>query len=158
LGIKGQDCLHTYEIKAGDTCDSIATAFGIDTSTLLANNRIIMDGCSNTYINEVIDFFLSLLNVYLISYAGALRRQSPYWLYEAKHFGLSIASEKHTNPGLNRTSLGGILWYHGVCFSVYFGVRFKTILRLPETTGSREPSMVREPPEPPFSKKTAIAS
>jgi LysM repeat protein len=54
LGIKGQDCLHTYEIKAGDTCDSIATAFGIDTSTLLANNRIIMDGCSNTYINEVL--------------------------------------------------------------------------------------------------------
>ncbi|KAI9566297.1 hypothetical protein HD554DRAFT_2025728 [Boletus coccyginus] len=68
LGIKRQDCLNTYVIKPNDNCDSIAAAFGIATSTLLSNNPNVLEDCSTIYLNEVIDSFLSLLNVYLIHY------------------------------------------------------------------------------------------
>lgn len=58
--------MNTYVIKPNDNCDSIAAAFGIATSTLLSNNPNVLDDCSTIYLNEVIDSFLSLLNVYLI--------------------------------------------------------------------------------------------
>lgn len=55
-------------IKVGEDCNSIAKASGIATSTLLANNPNIPDDCATIYIGEVIDFFLPLLNAYLIYY------------------------------------------------------------------------------------------
>ena len=53
LGYPGQDCTTTYVVKAGDTCDSVEKAAGVDTTTFYANNPQLDDKCSNMYVGEV---------------------------------------------------------------------------------------------------------
>ena len=55
LGITGQDCTTTYTVQSeGETCDDIAQAAGIDTTTLLANNPNVNEGCTNVGVGEVL--------------------------------------------------------------------------------------------------------
>jgi hypothetical protein len=53
LGRTGEDCQTTYVVKTDDTCDGIASAAGINSTILNANNPQINSGCTNIYIGEV---------------------------------------------------------------------------------------------------------
>ena len=53
MGVVGQDCTTTHTVVSGDLCTSIASAAGIDASTLLANNPNVNSDCSNIYPDEV---------------------------------------------------------------------------------------------------------
>jgi LysM repeat protein len=54
LGRTGEDCQTTYVVKTDDTCDGIASAAGINSTILNANNPQINSGCTNIYIGEVL--------------------------------------------------------------------------------------------------------
>ncbi|KAI0916691.1 hypothetical protein AcV5_003111 [Taiwanofungus camphoratus] len=54
LGWVGQDCTTTYVVKLGDTCDDIASANGINSTTLFNNNPQLDAQCDNLYVGEVL--------------------------------------------------------------------------------------------------------
>ncbi|KAE9402231.1 hypothetical protein BT96DRAFT_974443 [Gymnopus androsaceus JB14] len=54
LGYASQDCNTTYVVVANDTCDSITTANGINSTLLYGNNPQINSACSNIYVGEVL--------------------------------------------------------------------------------------------------------
>jgi len=54
LGTSGDDCQTVDVVGASDTCDSIASAAGINTTILTLNNPQINAGCSNIYTGEVL--------------------------------------------------------------------------------------------------------
>jgi len=54
LGTQGADCTKTYTVVAGDVCESVAGAYGIDPTLLHANNPILDTICDNLYIGEVV--------------------------------------------------------------------------------------------------------
>jgi len=54
LGKTGEDCQTTHVVNTDDTCDSIASAAGINSTILNQNNPQINDGCTNIYIGEVL--------------------------------------------------------------------------------------------------------
>ncbi|KAI0344013.1 hypothetical protein BDW22DRAFT_1116267 [Trametopsis cervina] len=54
LGIVGQDCTSVHQVVTGDTCATIATAAGIELSTLLANNPNVNSACTNIHLDEVL--------------------------------------------------------------------------------------------------------
>jgi len=49
-----KDCQTTHTVKAGDTCDSVSSAAGTNTTILQHNNPQIDDQCHNIYIGEVL--------------------------------------------------------------------------------------------------------
>ncbi|KAI0316199.1 hypothetical protein OF83DRAFT_1044629, partial [Amylostereum chailletii] len=53
LGVDGQDCEQIYVVKPSDTVDSIASAYGMNTTMVLANNPQLQADSSNLYIGEV---------------------------------------------------------------------------------------------------------
>jgi hypothetical protein len=53
LGSVGADCQTTHVVGSGDTCDSIASVAGINTTMLNLNNPQIDADCTNVYIGEV---------------------------------------------------------------------------------------------------------
>ncbi|KAF8548619.1 hypothetical protein OG21DRAFT_1516110 [Imleria badia] len=54
LGLAGEDCTNTYTVKAGDTCDSVSSTYGINTTILYANNpQLDQNTCDNLYVGEV---------------------------------------------------------------------------------------------------------
>ncbi|KAF7977545.1 hypothetical protein HWV62_3328 [Athelia sp. TMB] len=54
LGTTGADCTTTYVVKSDDTCDTIASATGVNTTMLGHNNPQITDSCDNIYTGEVL--------------------------------------------------------------------------------------------------------
>jgi len=54
LGYEGEDCKTVYVVTKGDTCDKIATTFGMNTTILYENNPQIDTQCHNIYIGEVL--------------------------------------------------------------------------------------------------------
>jgi len=54
LGKKGADCKTTYVVGEGDTCGSITSATGVNSTLLNLNNPQINDGCTNIYVGEVL--------------------------------------------------------------------------------------------------------
>jgi len=54
LGTLGADCTKTYTVVAGDVCESVVGAYGIDLPLLYANNPILDVACDNLYIGEVV--------------------------------------------------------------------------------------------------------
>lgn len=54
LGTQGHDCQTTHVVGAGDTCDGIDSAAGVNITLLVANNPQINEQCSNIYIGEVL--------------------------------------------------------------------------------------------------------
>ncbi|KAI0029906.1 hypothetical protein K488DRAFT_55337 [Vararia minispora EC-137] len=53
LGLTSTDCTSTYVVQSGDSVDNIATAHGLNTTVLLANNPQLVADSSNLYIGEV---------------------------------------------------------------------------------------------------------
>jgi hypothetical protein len=58
LGYPGQDCQQLYTVLPNDTCEKVASAFGIELQTFNNNNKNLDDKCSNLYIGEVCFVFL----------------------------------------------------------------------------------------------------
>ncbi|KAF8332986.1 hypothetical protein F5887DRAFT_1080438 [Amanita rubescens] len=54
LGINGHDCDITYTVASGDSCYSIAQAWGITLDTFYANNPNINPQCDNLRADEVV--------------------------------------------------------------------------------------------------------
>lgn len=54
LGYENEDCSSTYVVAAQDTCDSVATTYGINSTLLYGNNPQINSACSNIYVGEVL--------------------------------------------------------------------------------------------------------
>lgn len=53
IGTQGHDCQTTHVVGAGDSCDAIDSAAGVNMTLLIANNPQINEQCSNIYIGEV---------------------------------------------------------------------------------------------------------
>ncbi|QRV78188.1 LysM domain protein [Ceratobasidium sp. AG-Ba] len=54
LGTEGQDCNHTHNVVAGDSCDKVMSIYNINATMLYTNNPQIDEYCSNMYIGEVL--------------------------------------------------------------------------------------------------------
>ncbi|KAJ3709791.1 hypothetical protein EV361DRAFT_923388 [Lentinula raphanica] len=54
LGYEGEDCTTTYTVAAQDTCDSISSAYSINSTLLYNNNPQIDSACDNIYVGEVL--------------------------------------------------------------------------------------------------------
>jgi len=54
LGNVGQDCQAVYSVMDGDSCETISTKFGLNSTLLLSNNPQIDDACDNIYVSEVL--------------------------------------------------------------------------------------------------------
>jgi LysM repeat protein len=54
LGNTGEDCTTTYTVKAGDTCNAIMNAAGVNSTVLYLNNPQIDEECTNIYVGEVL--------------------------------------------------------------------------------------------------------
>ncbi|KAJ4474446.1 hypothetical protein J3R30DRAFT_3509162 [Lentinula aciculospora] len=54
LGYEGEDCTTTYAVVAQDTCDSIYSTYGINSTLLYGNNPQIDPSCDNIYVGEVL--------------------------------------------------------------------------------------------------------
>ncbi|KAF8986612.1 hypothetical protein BDQ17DRAFT_1436164 [Cyathus striatus] len=55
LGLQGQDCTQVSVVQpTGDSCTSIASAAGIDITTLLDNNPNVNTDCTNIFPGEVL--------------------------------------------------------------------------------------------------------
>jgi LysM repeat protein len=54
LGFSGEDCSTTYVVDFNDTCDQVASAYGINTTTLYYNNPQLNADCTNLYVGEVV--------------------------------------------------------------------------------------------------------
>ncbi|KAG6829954.1 hypothetical protein H0H92_002858 [Tricholoma furcatifolium] len=54
LGYAGEDCTTTYQVVAGDSCDALAAAHGLNTTILYLNNPQINSECTNIYVGEVL--------------------------------------------------------------------------------------------------------
>jgi len=54
LGTVGEDCRTTHVVGEGDTCDSISSVAGVNTTLLTMNNPQINADCSDIYIGEVL--------------------------------------------------------------------------------------------------------
>jgi len=77
LGSVGADCQTTHVVGSGDTCDSIASAAGINTTMLNLNNPQIDADCTNVYIGEVLCTAGSLLATPIPSSSKPLPTPSP---------------------------------------------------------------------------------
>lgn len=54
LGWPGVDCTTNYVVQLGDTCDGVASQWGINTTILYANNpQLDQNYCDNLYVGEV---------------------------------------------------------------------------------------------------------
>ena len=50
----GTDCKDTYVVIPDDTCDGVASTFGINTTMLYTNNpQLDEQSCGNMYVGEV---------------------------------------------------------------------------------------------------------
>jgi len=54
LAHEGEDCGNVYVVNLGDTCESLETKFGINSTFLWQNNPQINSGCTNIYVGEVL--------------------------------------------------------------------------------------------------------
>lgn len=54
LGATGLDCTDIYVVKTGDTCASVISSSGANSTAFYANNRQIDASCSNLYTGEVV--------------------------------------------------------------------------------------------------------
>jgi len=54
LGTTGEDCTQTYVITETDTCETIQTAYNLNSTILLQNNPQIDSDCDNLYEGEVL--------------------------------------------------------------------------------------------------------
>ncbi|KZT21929.1 carbohydrate-binding module family 50 protein [Neolentinus lepideus HHB14362 ss-1] len=54
LGYPGEDCATTYVVRKDDTCDSVMSGTGLNSTIFWANNPQIDSACSNMYIGQVL--------------------------------------------------------------------------------------------------------
>ncbi|KAK0455682.1 uncharacterized protein EV420DRAFT_1481134 [Desarmillaria tabescens] len=54
LGFFGHDCTETHTVVAGDSCNSVVAAAGIDDAVFMCNNKNINENCSNLDIGYVV--------------------------------------------------------------------------------------------------------
>jgi hypothetical protein len=55
LASPGQDCQQVYTVVPNDTCEKVASAYGVDLKTFYYNNPLLNSAdCSNLYIDEVV--------------------------------------------------------------------------------------------------------
>lgn len=60
LGAAGSDCKNTHVVKAGDSCEAVASTYGVNATMFNINNPQLTPDCGNLYIGEVCPLFSPL--------------------------------------------------------------------------------------------------